>query len=252
MLKNYHHYTNYRDVEDFKRLDFIVDSVYSLDNPEAKVLDVGCGNGSISFALGSLGFDVLGIDIDPESIKIARTKNGFRNVSFQVYDANNFSIEEGYDAIICSEVLEHLTRPEELVRNLYTILKKDGILIATVPNGQGPRELFITKPMQWLKNKKLDQPLFKIKKMLGYSGETTQSSNPDLTHIKFFTRDTLRKMMSNAGFYPGQFRNADFVERVFPYSMLTRRIVTLQKLDCTISDYLPHQLSSGIYSSWKK
>jgi hypothetical protein len=78
------------------------------------------------------------------------------------------------------------------------------------------------KAMQWLHSKKLDQPLFKLKRVLGYSGGTLQSSNPDLTHIKFFTRNTLQKMMQGAGFKPARFRNADFVERVFPYSMLTR------------------------------
>jgi 2-polyprenyl-3-methyl-5-hydroxy-6-metoxy-1,4-benzoquinol methylase len=252
MVHEYHKYTSYKDVEDLKRLDFIVDSVKSIKNPKAKILDVGCGNGNISMALGSLGYNVLGVDIDRSSIDKASANNTFSNVRFEVYDANAFGMKEEFDAIVCSEVLEHLKQPEQLVESLYSLLKKDGVFIATVPNGWGPRELFITKPMQWLHTKKLDQPLFKLKRILGYSGGTLQSSNPDLTHIKFFTRSTLKRMMHNAGFKPYRFQNADFVERVFPYSMLTRRMVALQKLDCKVSDFLPHQLSSGIYSSWKK
>lgn len=251
-MKDYYKHTSYKDVEDFKRLDFIVDSIEQVKKKDLRILDVGCGNGNISLALGSLGYNILGVDIDPVSIEKANEINQFSNVRFQVYDANQFNLTDQFDAIVCSEVLEHLKNPEDLVKTLHSILKPGGVFIATVPNGWGPRELFITKPMQWLHEKHLDQPFFKLKRVLGYSGGTLQSSNPDLTHIKFFTRNTLQKMMNNAGFKPARFRNADFVERVFPYSMLTRRLVALQKLDCTMSDYLPHQLSSGIYSSWIK
>lgn len=248
----YHRHTTYKDVEDLKRLDFIVHSVQALDKPNARILDVGCGNGNISLALGSLGFNVLGVDIDQTSIDKARAANPFDNVTFQLLDANAFRMKDEFDAIVCSEVLEHLNEPGELLQSIYSILKKDGIFIATVPNGYGPRELLITKPMQWLHKKKLDRFILKLKKTLGYSNHTHQSSNPDLTHVQFFRADTFLEMVQNVGFKPLRWKNADFVERVFPYSWLTRRLYVLQKLDCKVADYIPTQLSSGFYTSWTK
>jgi 2-polyprenyl-3-methyl-5-hydroxy-6-metoxy-1,4-benzoquinol methylase len=252
MKQSYHQYTTYKDAEDLKRLDFIVNAISSHVKPGAKILDVGCGNGNISLALGSLGFDVLGVDIDPTSIEKARKSNTFSNVRFDLLDANAFDMKDQFDAVVCSEVLEHLIDPSELVQSIYSILKKDGVFVATVPNGWGPREVLITKPMQWLHEKKLDRSILKVKKILGYSNHTLQSSNPDLTHVQFFKAGIFKKMMEKNGFKPLKWQNADFVERVFPYSWFTRRIYSLQKLDCAVADILPKQLSSGFYTSWTK
>ena len=96
--KNYHSITNYKDAEDFKRLDFIVDSILSMNNKSVSVLDIGCGNGNISMALGVVGFNVTGIDIDKTSIDTASKKNTLPNVKFEVYDANSFAIDNSFDA----------------------------------------------------------------------------------------------------------------------------------------------------------
>jgi 2-polyprenyl-3-methyl-5-hydroxy-6-metoxy-1,4-benzoquinol methylase len=252
MTKPYYSYTNYKDVEDFKRLDFIVDAIKNLKKSDIKILDIGCGNGNISLALGSLGYNVTGVDIDSTSIENARKINTFKNVQFNVLDANAFDVKDEFDAIVCSEVLEHLENPSELVQSIFSILKKDGILVATVPNGWGPREVLITKPMQWLHKNKMDTAILKFKKLLGYSNHTQQSSNPDLTHVQFFTAGKFKRILESAGFKQSRWDNADFIERVFPYSFLTRRIYGLQKLDCALADYIPKQLTSGFYTAWIK
>jgi 2-polyprenyl-3-methyl-5-hydroxy-6-metoxy-1,4-benzoquinol methylase len=251
-IKTYYSFTTYKDVEDFKRLDFIVNTIKELNKPDLKILDIGCGNGNISLALGSLGYNVTGVDIDQTSIENARKLNTFKNVKFDLLDANAFNVKEEFDAIVCSEVLEHLDKPEDLVKSIFCILKKEGVLIATVPNGWGPREVIITKPMQWLHKNKMDSLMLKFKKALGYSNHTLQSSNPDLTHVQFFTARKFKNILENAGFKTLKWRNADFVERVFPYSFLTRRIYALQKLDCALADYIPKQFSSGFYTAWIK
>jgi 2-polyprenyl-3-methyl-5-hydroxy-6-metoxy-1,4-benzoquinol methylase len=61
--------------------------------------------------------------------------------------------EKKYDAIICSEVLEHLNKPGDLLNTISQSLTNTGVLIVTVPNGMGPRELFVTKPVIWLQKK---------------------------------------------------------------------------------------------------
>ena len=139
-MKEYHKYAGYTQVEEYKRLDFIVGQVQKNVKPGAKILDIGCGNGNLSIALGSLGYNVKGIDVDETSVQTAQKNNPFPNVEFAVADANKFSISDEYDLIICTEVLEHLQTPKELVESSYRILKPGGTMIVTVPNGYGPRE----------------------------------------------------------------------------------------------------------------
>lgn len=252
MKHDYVKHTTYNDVEDIKRLDFIVQAMQSLNKADIKILDIGCGNGNISMALGSLGFNVTGVDIDETSVNTASARNTFKNVQFRVLDANSFSMNDEFDAVVCSEVLEHLDNPSELVQSIYRILKPGGVLAATVPNGWGPREVLITKPMQWLTRNKADGPILFLKKIFGYSNTTRQSSNPDLTHTQFFSVSGFKKTVGSAGFQLMKFDNADFIERIFPYSFLTRRIKALQSLDCWFADFIPHQCTSGFYTSWKK
>lgn len=248
----YSRYTTYQDAEDFKRLDFIVSSVKDLKKKDAYVLDIGCGNGNISLALGALGYNVLGIDIDETSIRNATALNTFDNVRFDVSDANAFSIDDNFDAIVCSEVLEHLDRPWELVKSIYRILKPGGILVATVPNGQGPREIFVTRPMLWLHDKDLAKPVESLKKLLGYSNTTLQSANEDLTHTQFFSVNSFRKLIETAGFVQNRWGSSNFISRIFPYSILTRKSYALQKLDCAMADFIPKQLASGFFTAWRK
>lgn len=242
-------------LSDIKRLDFIADVLYKSLPSGATVLDVGCGNGIISRSLGRKGFTVLGIDISAKAIEKAKALNDLPNVSFQVMSAEELSVsQEKYHAVICSEVLEHLHQPEMLLRVLHESLKDDGVLIVTVPNGNGPREVFVTKPQQSLqqKNNWLWKFIQGIKKLLGYKGTTVQSSADDLTHVQFFTKRTLENLARSSRFQITSFGKTNFIEDVFPYSFLTKRFRVLQKLDCALADRLPYQLNGGFVTVWKK
>ena len=252
MNKFYYSFTSYKDAEDFKRLDFIVNSIRKFKNLNPKILDIGCGNGNISMALGSLNFDVVGVDMDVNSIKRAQGNNHLKNVHFEVQDVNTLNIREEYDIIICSEVLEHLNDPGNLLKSISRILKQDGILIATVPNGQGPREILITRPVQWMQKKGIGSIILKLKNILGYSNKTLQSSNPDLTHVQFFSKKSFKTLLKEYGFIQNAWSNANFIEKVFPFSLVSRRAYFFQKLDCAFADLLPTQLSSGFYTVWVK
>jgi ubiquinone biosynthesis O-methyltransferase len=144
---------NYQRVEDLKRLDFIKLNINKFEKNKLSVLDVGCGNGIISRFIASLGHKVLGIDISKATIEKAKYLNTLSNLDFQNISAEELLVSQKYDVIICSEVIEHLYKPTVVLETLKKLLHKDGILIVTVPNGFGPRELFMTRPLQWIKNK---------------------------------------------------------------------------------------------------
>lgn len=242
-------------IVDRKRVDFITAAVIAAAPPGAAILDVGCGNGLITRAIGELGYPVRGIDQSPDAIRNARLHNSLPNVVFEAVAAEEWKPEPGrYHAIVCSEVLEHLHQPASLLHILYTSLKDDGVLIVTVPNGRGPRELLVTRPVQWLyhRNGWAGKLLGRIKHGMGYSGTTMQSSAADLTHIQFFTVRSLRALAAATGFRIEQIKGSNFIEQVFPISLISRRSTILQRLDCALGAKLPPALASGFLSVWRK
>lgn len=245
----------YKNFEDIKRLNFISSQIETHIPTSGKILDVGCGNGNISLHLGNLNYQVKGIDVSEESIQYAQNRNTFSNVNFQCISAEELTVrEERFDAVVCSEVLEHLEKPEVLLQTLGKLLNKNGIILITVPNGFGPREVLITKPMQWLvhKNNWLTKFILRLKQTLGYTGTTLQSSNEDLTHIQFFSWKAIQQICRQNALELKKANKANFVEAVFPFSLLTRRSRALQKLDCKIADTLPMTWVSGFYTVWQK
>lgn len=246
---------NYTRVADLKRLEFIRRCIQEEVGDQGLILDVGCGNGIISMQLGKDGYNVHGLEISEEAIAKAKAVNPFSNVEFKQGDAESLKATgQKYDVIICSEVLEHLNTPETLLNELHDLLENNGILLVTVPNGTGPRELFVTRPYLRIRNKhpKLWRIINKVKSVLGYSGKTIQSEASDLDHIQFFTRKQLRKLSTESKFRIINLRPSNFMDDVFPFSLLTKRFLFLQKLDAKIAEYLPKSLTGGYLMLWKK
>lgn len=102
-----------------------------------KVLDIGCGTGTICFYFASKGSRVYGIDISKNAIKMARinSKNlGLASdVSFSVIDFPNQKIKGKYDLIICSELLEHIDDHNKALREISKLLAKKGSVVFSVP-----------------------------------------------------------------------------------------------------------------------
>jgi len=79
-----------------------------------------------------------------KSIDYAKTK--YPEIKFICEDitkGNNYK----FNIIVCSEVLEHLRNPSEFLNSMKKMLKPNGIIIITIPNGFGPWELFLNMPL---------------------------------------------------------------------------------------------------------
>lgn len=245
----------YDRIADLKRLEFIRKNLLNSLPQNGSVLDVGCGNGIISLQLGKDGFKIKGIDVSEKAIQKAKATNPFPNVSFEVADAEKLKASgETFDAIICSEVLEHLNQPGRLLGELLPILKDQGILLVTVPNGKGPREVLVTKPMLRLrkKNNWVWRLTLKAKSLLGYSGTTIQSEADNLDHIQFFTYKELLLLASETGFKIDTIKSSNFIDDIFPISLVSRKLKFIQKWDSKLADILPRSFTGGFLMAWKK
>ena len=73
----------------------------------SKVLDICAGTGAQAFAFGKRGCDVIGIDLSEDMLKIARRKNSYKNVRFEVADATKMPFEDDYFDISCISMALH-------------------------------------------------------------------------------------------------------------------------------------------------
>ncbi len=67
----------------------------------ASVLDVGCGTGRHARALASRGYEVVGVDISPKMIDVARHLGQESGATFVVGDARSFDLGRTFEAAIC-------------------------------------------------------------------------------------------------------------------------------------------------------
>jgi 2-polyprenyl-3-methyl-5-hydroxy-6-metoxy-1,4-benzoquinol methylase len=78
--------------------------------------------------------DYLVIDADRGALKIAK-KRGANIMFANLHEKNALSkINKKFDIILCTEVLEHLLYPEDILKELKKLVKKDGVVIISLPN----------------------------------------------------------------------------------------------------------------------
>ena len=232
MAKDYYNYTEYTRHVDFKRLDFIVQSIrdYAIKT-NLKGLDLGCGKGNVTVPLESIGYKMIGIDISPENIEEAKSKQIIKdNPIFIVGDAENLALEKrNFDFVVCTEVLEHLKHPENVLNSINEILKEDGLLIVTVPNGYGPYSLIYDH----FRNKVLS----KIFPKIGRSD-----------HVQAFTLSKITNLLKEAGFEVLNVKHSDFIS-FLPIFVKSKRF---SYYDCKLADKLPSFFVSGYYIACRK
>ncbi|XP_045862696.1 ubiquinone biosynthesis O-methyltransferase, mitochondrial isoform X2 [Meles meles] len=106
-----------------------------------KILDVGCGGGLLTEPLGRLGASVIGIDPVDENIKTAQHHKSFDPVLEKRIEYRACSLEEiveetaeTFNAVVASEVIEHVIDLETFIQCCYQVLKPGGSLFVTTIN----------------------------------------------------------------------------------------------------------------------
>ena len=225
-----------------KRLDFIVQAIADHSgNPERgsiEILDVGCGNGSqLSLPLAKLGFKVTGID--PHEPSIRHAEELAQNVPVKFACQQIEEVTTTQDVVVLSEVLEHVSDPERLLNAAVALLKPDGLVIVTTPNGYGEFEidswLFRTLHLQTVVNALASNS----------SSPMASSDNAD-GHIQFFTRGRLHRIFNACGLEVWRERPASFLAGPFAGHLLARSGRFIE-WNARITDVLPMGFASGWY-----
>lgn len=108
-----------------------------LPGPDARVLDIGCGDGELLATLRDWGYHHLqGIDLSPAQVKLARSRG------LEVELGNALDLLKGadasIDAVFLMDVVEHIPRHEviEFIASIGRCLKPGGVVIGQTPNGE--------------------------------------------------------------------------------------------------------------------
>jgi SAM-dependent methyltransferase len=266
-FRRYEKYSEYSyESSGYKKLDYIVKNIQTVfGSAKCRILEIGCGNGNISTVLASYGHQVLAIDMSEDCIRYAaalKEKYNLKNLSFTVSNATEIhSTGEPFDAVICSEVLEHLDDPESIVSKAYSVLKPGGILIVTVPNGYGPWELSgkvgsklsrLIPKNAGLVNLRRSLSVLGKRRSLGDVCVQSVNAGEGSAHIQFFTRKQLRRIFLGARFRVIASGSSDFIAHVLPFSALISKSKLLCRIDFALADILPSVAASGWYFTLEK
>jgi len=103
-----------------------------LKNARGKVLVVGCGSEK---EMSVINDNCGGVGIDISNTAIEKSKKKYPRFEYHVMDATNLRFDDNFfDAVVCSEVIEHLEDSDKLLREVNRILKSGGKFVITTPN----------------------------------------------------------------------------------------------------------------------
>lgn len=105
-------------------------------NGVSQVLDVGCGSGWLSEMLHNRGLRTIALDLGFDSIKRAsgRVRARGMNIPFVLGDIYRLPFrEDKFDAVVASEVLEHLEKPRDALGEIARVLRPGGYAVVSTP-----------------------------------------------------------------------------------------------------------------------
>jgi 2-polyprenyl-3-methyl-5-hydroxy-6-metoxy-1,4-benzoquinol methylase len=115
----------------YQLLDKLIgDEIY-----KKKVLDVGCGDGVLSYLLAEKGAVISGIDNSKEAIITASEKcKQFDNIKFIKSSVYELPFDEmSFDYVVSSDVIEHLRDPDKMLSEIKRVWNRRGKIIITSP-----------------------------------------------------------------------------------------------------------------------
>ena len=150
-----------------------------------RVFDLGCGNGFVADLLEKHGYDVTGVDPSDDGIRLARQYYPHLKLhKGSAYDdlAGTYGT---YPIVISLEVVEHVYDPRSYSATLYSLVGDGGVAVISTPYHGYWKNL-----------------------ALALAGQMDRHYSPlwDHGHIKFWSIDTLRQLLREAGFKSIQFR----------------------------------------------
>lgn len=192
-----------------------------LPKKDERVLDAGCGSGTISEFLSRYAGQVVGVDSNPAAIAYATKAFPSSNLQFKLGQFEDLKNEQPFDRIYCIEVIEHLY--ENQVAQIFSLFRD-----LTNPNAM----LFLTTP-----NYRSLWPL--IERLLDAFGLVAQLD--EVQHVTHFTKPKLGAVCERTGWTVGQIGSFNGIAP-FLAPMSYRLALAVERLEFRLNEVLPQNL----------
>lgn len=144
-----------------------------------KVLDVGCGSGTMAKKINDSRHTVKGLDFSEEALKRAAAR-GIETQQCNL-DEGIPELDNSYDVVWEGDIVEHVFDPIGLIKESARVLKENGVLLLTIPSDVGL--------------------ISRVKMLFGISHqEQMYMTSGFYKHHTFFTPRLIRFMLHKAGF----------------------------------------------------
>ena len=144
--------------------------------PPSRILDLGCSSGLLSERLLKMGHHVTGVDVN--ELEGVRERTG----AFFKADLNDgipSEVGTGFDIVLAADVIEHVMNPSVLINQIRRVLSPQGTALFCVPN-----------IAHWYPRFRSTLGMF----------DYDQRGILDTTHLRFFTRRSLGRLVNQGGF----------------------------------------------------
>jgi len=142
----------------------------------SKILDLGCSGGQLATRMRGMGHHVTGVDVLEIPGVAERTDSFFKA---DLNDGIPYEAGSGFDIVLGADVLEHVVNPGALLTQTREVLSPDGVAIFCVPN-----------IAHWYPRARSTLGMF----------DYDQRGILDATHLRFFTRRSIRKLIERQGY----------------------------------------------------
>ncbi len=152
-------------------------SLLDLDRENLTVLDVGCACGGDLMRIKEdhPAANLYGVELNEGAAAIAACFGSIANCNVERAESLTWSVK--FDYIIMGDILEHLNNPLQTLKNLKAFLKKDGCIVASIPNVMH---------------------ISVIEELLKGNWEYKDAGILDRTHLRFFTKIEIERMIASA------------------------------------------------------
>jgi cyclopropane fatty-acyl-phospholipid synthase-like methyltransferase len=203
-------------------LDFL--RQINLLKPNNRILEIGCGIGSIVSELKGQGYDITGTDISSQAIEYGLKKYG--DIKLQVQPAEDLQFDDRtFDVVMSFDLFEHITRVDRHISEVYRVLKEGGSYLFQTPNKYSNVifETLYHKSLKWRRAHPSLHTPGQLKRRLARHGFQTQfvKMNP----VNEFTLNKLRKKL---GPISGIFKHINFCR--LPLVLQTNLYVIAKKM----------------------
>jgi 2-polyprenyl-3-methyl-5-hydroxy-6-metoxy-1,4-benzoquinol methylase len=175
-----------------------------------RTLELGCAGGHLTRVLADRGCRVTGIEIDPSmALHAGRIADDVMVADLEDLEwADNLEAET-FDVVVAADVLEHLRDPTPVLRACRPLLKPSGVLVVSIPN-----IAHADVCLSLLQGRFVYEPWGLL----------------DVSHLRFFTKESIDALLYSAGFIPIETRRT--VVPVFGSELgIDRQSVSKETLD---------------------